>query len=75
MVLRAAQRLDPCGIVRLEYIDGGTWEILMEEANNVKDPNLKDLLSFGFGIHRTDRSQEDPGLVKDLFDDEKVRQS
>ncbi|KAE9389915.1 P-loop containing nucleoside triphosphate hydrolase protein [Gymnopus androsaceus JB14] len=31
--------------------EGATREILTEEANNVKDPNLRDLFSFGFAIH------------------------
>ncbi|THU99503.1 hypothetical protein K435DRAFT_939008 [Dendrothele bispora CBS 962.96] len=30
---------------------GATHEILQEEAGNVKDPNLRDLLPFGFAIH------------------------
>lgn len=44
-------------------------EILLEEANNVKDPNLKDLLQFRFGIHHAGMSREDRGLVEDLFGD------
>ncbi|KAH9830081.1 Sec63-domain-containing protein [Rhodofomes roseus] len=49
--------------------DGATREILLEESNNVKDPNLKDLLQFGFGIHHAGMSREDRGLVEELFAD------
>ncbi|KAI0731785.1 Sec63-domain-containing protein [Fomitopsis betulina] len=49
--------------------DGATREILLEEANNVKDPNLKDLLQFGFGIHHAGMTREDRGLVEELFAD------
>ncbi|CAL1708453.1 unnamed protein product [Somion occarium] len=49
--------------------EGATREILLEEANNVKDPNLRDLLQFGFGIHHAGMSREDRGLVEELFAD------
>jgi pre-mRNA-splicing helicase BRR2 len=49
--------------------DGTMREVLTEEANNVKDPNLRDLLPFGFGIHHAGMSREDRGLVEDLFGD------
>ncbi|GBE89249.1 Pre-mRNA-splicing factor brr2 [Sparassis crispa] len=49
--------------------DGATREILLEESNNVKDTNLKDLLQFGFGIHHAGMSREDRGLVEELFAD------
>ncbi|KAH9911636.1 Sec63 Brl domain-containing protein [Fomitopsis serialis] len=49
--------------------DGATREILLEESNNVKDPNLKDVLQFGFGIHHAGMSREDRGLVEELFAD------
>ncbi|KAI0765441.1 Sec63-domain-containing protein [Fomes fomentarius] len=49
--------------------EGATREILLEETNNVKDPNLKDLLQFGFGIHHAGMSREDRGLVEELFAD------
>lgn len=49
--------------------DGATREVLTEEANNVKDTNLRDLLPFGFGIHHAGMSREDRGLVEDLFSD------
>ena len=49
--------------------DSATREILQEEANNVKDPNLKDLLPFGFGIHHAGMSREDRGIVEELFAD------
>ncbi|KAI0918176.1 DEIH-box ATPase [Taiwanofungus camphoratus] len=49
--------------------EGATREILLEESNNVKDTNLKDLLQFGFGIHHAGMSREDRGLVEELFAD------
>ncbi|KAJ8080649.1 Pre-mRNA-splicing helicase BRR2 [Marasmius tenuissimus] len=53
--------------------DGATREILQEESANVKDPNLKDLLPFGFAIHHAGMSREDRGLVEELFADGSVQ--
>ncbi|KAF8886795.1 putative RNA helicase [Infundibulicybe gibba] len=53
--------------------DGAVREILTEEANNVKDGNLRDLLPFGFGIHHAGMSREDRGLVEELFADGSVQ--
>ncbi|KAJ8481298.1 hypothetical protein ONZ45_g15352 [Pleurotus djamor] len=39
-------------ITQLVKPDGAVREILHEEAGNVKDGNLRDLLPFGFAIHR-----------------------
>jgi len=47
--------------------DGAVREILTEEAGNVKGSNLRDLLPFGFAIHRAGMSREDRGLVEELF--------
>ena len=44
-------------------------EIFTEGAVNVKDSNLRDLLPFGFAIHRAGMSREDRGLVEELFAD------
>ncbi|KAG5640834.1 hypothetical protein DXG03_006882 [Asterophora parasitica] len=49
--------------------DGAVREILTEEANDVKDTNLRDLLPFGFGIHHAGMTKEDRGLVEALFAD------
>ena len=49
--------------------DSATREILQDEANSVKDPNLKDLLPFGFGIHHAGMTRDDRGAVEDLFAD------
>ncbi|KAF7323081.1 hypothetical protein HMN09_00088200 [Mycena chlorophos] len=49
--------------------DAAVREILTEEANNVKDTNLRDLLPFGFGIHHAGMSREDRALVEELFAD------
>lgn len=53
--------------------EGATREILTEEANNVKDANLRDLLPFGFAIHHAGMSREDRALVEDLFGDGHVQ--
>ena len=53
--------------------DSATREILNEEANNVKDSNLKDLLPFGFAIRHAGMSREDRGLVEELFADGAVQ--
>jgi pre-mRNA-splicing helicase BRR2 len=49
--------------------DSAVREILNEEAGNVKDAHLKDLLPFGFGIHHAGMTREDRALVEDLFGD------
>ncbi|KAK0494609.1 putative RNA helicase [Armillaria luteobubalina] len=56
-------------ITQFVKADGATREILTEEANNVKDSNLRDLLPFGFGIHHAGMSREDRSLVEELFAD------
>ncbi|KIJ93294.1 hypothetical protein K443DRAFT_112249 [Laccaria amethystina LaAM-08-1] len=53
--------------------DGAVREILTEEAGNVKDSNLRDLLPFGFAIHHAGMSREDRGLVEELFADGSVQ--
>ncbi|KAF9006973.1 Sec63 Brl domain-containing protein [Cyathus striatus] len=53
--------------------EGAVREILTEEANNVKDSNLRDLLPFGFAIHHAGMSREDRGLVEELFADGSVQ--
>lgn len=47
--------------------DGATREVLLGEVENVRDPNLKDLLPFGFAIHHAGMSREDRNTVEDLF--------
>ncbi|KAG6370452.1 hypothetical protein JVT61DRAFT_12074 [Boletus reticuloceps] len=53
--------------------DPATREILQEEVGNVKDGNLRDLLSFGFAIHHAGMSREDRTLVEELFTDGSVQ--
>ncbi len=48
-------------------------EIFTEGAVNVKDSNLRDLLPFGFAIHRAEMSREDRGLVEELFADGSIQ--
>ncbi|KDN46281.1 putative ATP dependent RNA helicase [Tilletiaria anomala UBC 951] len=42
-------------------------EILQTEVENVSDPNLKDLLPYGFGIHHAGMTRADRQLCEDLF--------
>lgn len=44
-------------------------ELLTQETENVKDPSLKDLLPYGFGIHHAGMARSDRALVEDLFAD------
>ncbi|KAH8119267.1 Sec63-domain-containing protein [Phellopilus nigrolimitatus] len=60
-------------ITQFVRADAGTREILETESQNVKDPNLRDLLPFGFAIHHAGMSREDRSLVEDLFDDGSVQ--
>ncbi|KAI6134777.1 putative RNA helicase [Pisolithus croceorrhizus] len=53
--------------------DSATREILTEEAGNVKDSNLRDLLPFGFAIHHAGMTREDRTLVEELFADGAVQ--
>ena len=53
--------------------DSVVHEILTEEANNVKDGNLRDLLPFGFAIHHAGMTREDRGLVEELFADGSIQ--
>ncbi|KIJ63099.1 hypothetical protein HYDPIDRAFT_29788 [Hydnomerulius pinastri MD-312] len=53
--------------------DSATREILTEEAGNVKDGNLRDLLPFGFAIHHAGMTREDRTLVEELFADGAVQ--
>jgi pre-mRNA-splicing helicase BRR2 len=53
--------------------DGAVREILTEEAGNVKDSNLRDLLPFGFAIHHAGMTREDRALVEELFADGNIQ--
>ncbi|KIM35850.1 hypothetical protein M413DRAFT_449581 [Hebeloma cylindrosporum] len=53
--------------------DGAVREILVSEAAQVKDSNLRDLLPFGFAIHHAGMTREDRGTVEDLFADGSVQ--
>ena len=46
---------------------------MTEEANNVKDSNLRDLRLFGFAIHHVGMMREDHELVEELFTDGSVQ--
>jgi len=49
--------------------DASTREILTEEASNVTDRDLKDIMPYGFGIHHAGMSRADRSSVEDLFAD------
>lgn len=49
--------------------EGASREILLAEANESKDANLKDLLPFGFGIHHAGMSKIDRATTEQLFFD------
>jgi pre-mRNA-splicing helicase BRR2 len=71
---RTAKNLKETSIERDEvgkFMLGGlaTREILMETAENVKVPGLKDILQFGMGIHHAGLERVDRRLVEELFAD------
>ncbi|CAH8536125.1 hypothetical protein MS3_00004841 [Schistosoma haematobium] len=47
--------------------------VLRQEAEQVKNPELKDLLPYGFGIHHAGMSRVDRTLVEDLFADRHIQ--
>lgn len=48
-------------------------EILREESDAAKSPDLKDLLSYGFAVHHAGMVRADRTLVEDLFADKHVQ--
>lgn len=48
-------------------------EILRKEAEEAKNLDLKDLLSYGFAIHHAGMNRVDRTLVEDLFADRHVQ--
>jgi pre-mRNA-splicing helicase BRR2 len=53
--------------------DPGTREILKEESEKAANADLKDLMSYGFGIHHAGMSRSDRSTVEDLFADGSLR--
>ncbi|KKA23733.1 Pre-mRNA splicing helicase [Rasamsonia emersonii CBS 393.64] len=53
--------------------DAASRAILAEEAESVDDPNLKDLLPYGFGIHHAGMSLADRDSVQALFADGSIQ--
>ena len=48
-------------------------EVLRNEAEQVKNQELKDLLPYGFAIHHAGMSRVDRALVEDLFADKHIQ--
>ncbi|VVC99126.1 unnamed protein product, partial [Leptidea sinapis] len=49
-------------------------EVLRTEAEQVKNPELRELLPYGFAIHHAGMSRVDRTLVEDLFADRHIQQ-
>ncbi|EXJ57953.1 hypothetical protein A1O7_05376 [Cladophialophora yegresii CBS 114405] len=49
--------------------DAASREVLQQEADSINDPNLKDLLPYGFGIHHAGMNVADRTSVAELFAD------
>ena len=47
--------------------------VLRDEAESVKNLDLKDLLPYGFAIHHAGMSRVDRTLVEDLFADKHIQ--
>ena len=48
-------------------------EVLRSETEQVKNPELKDLLPYGFAIHHAGMTRLDRNLVEDLFADRHIQ--
>lgn len=53
--------------------NSASTEVLRTEAEQVKNSELKDLLSYGFAIHHAGMTRVDRTLVEDLFADRHVQ--
>ena len=53
--------------------DAPSREVLQTESESTKNPDLKDLLPYGFGIHHAGMTRVDRTLVEDLFADGHVQ--
>ena len=49
--------------------DAGSRQYLAENAESVDDPNLKDIMPYGFGIHHAGMTLADRTTVQELFAD------
>lgn len=50
-----------------------SMEVLRQEAEQVRNPELKDLLPYGFAIHHAGMNRIDRTLVEDLFSDKHIQ--
>lgn len=51
---------------------GPSQEILLEEQETAKNADLRDVLSYGFGIHHAGMAREDREAVEELFADRHI---
>ncbi|KAF2766872.1 Sec63-domain-containing protein [Teratosphaeria nubilosa] len=60
-------------IGQIMKVDAASREILREEAEQVANADLKDVLPYGFGIHHAGMSRADRTAVEDLFADGSIQ--
>ncbi|QIW95898.1 hypothetical protein AMS68_001416 [Peltaster fructicola] len=60
-------------ISQILRVDAASREILREEAENVTNADLKDVLPYGFGIHHAGMTRSDRTTVEDLFSDGSIQ--
>ena len=53
--------------------DSASVEILKAEAAGAKNPDLKELMPFGFALHHAGMQRSDRNLVEDLFSDKHIQ--
>lgn len=66
-----ALELDTMG--QILRVDAASREILREEAEQVSNSDLKEVLPYGFGIHHAGMSRADRTAVEDLFADGSIQ--
>ena len=54
-------------------VDAASREILREEAEQVQNSDLKDVIPYGFGIHHAGMSRADRSSVEELFADGSIQ--
>ena len=65
--------LEEEALAQLLSDEGGRKEILCTEAEHIKDPHLRNLLPYGFGIHHAGLCREDRQRVETLFKSQHIQ--